>query len=212
VKHQEVALAGRITADQTHEIKNALAVLRESVGVMRDVLNLSKDLDFQHKERFERALGFCEKHLSRGVAVTSRLNRFAHSSDEPEDEVDLRQATELAVELMARRASFQKIVVEAKVPSKPITLRAFPQRVILLISAMVNALLEAELPGVEKILVSLESKKSRVFLRAMAAPWHEGLEGKLNLPDVNEAMAELGAALSYEAGRKTAGLVLDAPI
>jgi len=213
VEHQEIALAGRITADLTHEMKNVLAILRESVGLMRDVLNLAGDAQFPRMEKFETALSMCEKHLPRGLDITNRLNRFAHSSDEPAEETDLGAMVKLAADLMARRASLKKLAVEADAPRGPVMTYGFPQRMVLTVAAMVNAMIEAELPEAEKITLSLKAKRGNAVIRVMASPLPKGEEpAAIAAPDLDEAMRALGASMSVEYGRRESGLQLEAPL
>jgi hypothetical protein len=197
VEHQEIALAGRITADLTHEMKNVLAILRESVGLMRDVLNLAGDARFPRMEKFETALSMCEKHLPRGLDVTNRLNRFAHCSDEAVDEADMAAMVGLAAELMARRASLEKLTVKADLPRG---------------SVITYALIEAQLPGAEKITVTLKAKGRMAVIRAMASPLPKNENPAIAEPELDDAMKALGASMLVEHGRRESGLRLEAPL
>jgi len=42
-RQTEIAFFGRITAGVTHELKNVLAIVNESSGLMQDLLALSKE-------------------------------------------------------------------------------------------------------------------------------------------------------------------------
>ena len=53
---REVAFLGRITAAFTHEMKNVLAIIKESAGLMEDLLALSQEAAFPHRDRFARCL------------------------------------------------------------------------------------------------------------------------------------------------------------
>ncbi len=45
----ETAFMGKITAAITHEMKNVLAIIKESAGLMEDLLSVAKDDSFQHE-------------------------------------------------------------------------------------------------------------------------------------------------------------------
>ena len=88
---REVAFFGRITAAFTHEMKNVLAIIKESAGLMEDLLALSQNAAFPHQERFVRSLATIEAQAKRGIELSNRLNRFAHSPDEAFATVDLNE-------------------------------------------------------------------------------------------------------------------------
>ena len=53
----EMAFLGKITASMTHEIKNTYAIILESSGLLSDLLTLSQEGSFPHKEKFLKVLG-----------------------------------------------------------------------------------------------------------------------------------------------------------
>jgi C4-dicarboxylate-specific signal transduction histidine kinase len=53
---RENAFIGRISASMTHEIKTVLAIIRESSGLMRDLLALGKDGALAYHEKFGKLL------------------------------------------------------------------------------------------------------------------------------------------------------------
>jgi len=86
---KEAAFMGRITAGVTHEMKNVLAIIKESAGLMEDLLALSKDASFPHREKFSSVLSKIRNQVARGVDISTRLNAFAHSPDRRPADVDL---------------------------------------------------------------------------------------------------------------------------
>ncbi len=118
---------GRITAGFTHEIKNVLAIVKESSGLMEDLLAMSRDVPFPHRDRFLRALTTIKDQVRRGVDLSTRLNSFAHSPDVPVASVDMHAVIDRMAVLSGRFAGMKR--VELKV-------QASPEPVILTISAV----------------------------------------------------------------------------
>jgi C4-dicarboxylate-specific signal transduction histidine kinase len=108
---REVAFFGKITAAFTHEMKNVLAIIKESAGLMEDLLSLGQDATFPHRERFVRALGTMEAQAKRGIELTNRLNRFAHSPDEASTTVDLNDMLEQIILLAERFARLRGVTL-----------------------------------------------------------------------------------------------------
>ncbi|MCK8601590.1 hypothetical protein [Desulfoferrobacter suflitae] len=106
---RELAFFGRITAGFTHEIKNILAIIKESSGLMEDLLSLTKDEPFPHWERFSHRVEVIKQQVQRGVELATHLNRFAHSPDEPVSPIDLNDLTDQLVRLSERFARLKEV-------------------------------------------------------------------------------------------------------
>jgi C4-dicarboxylate-specific signal transduction histidine kinase len=109
MKDDEVAFSGRITAAFTHEVKNVLAIIKEASGLMEDLLSLSRDASFPHRERLARAISTIQAQVNRGVELSTRLNRFAHSLDEPVAAVDLKDMIDQFTLLAQRFARLKEV-------------------------------------------------------------------------------------------------------
>lgn len=108
---REVAFLGRITAAFTHEMKNVLAIIKESAGLMEDLFFLGQEVPFPHRDRLIRCLTTIQAQTKRGVELSGRLNRFAHSPDEAVATVDLNAMLEQIVLLSERFARLKGIAL-----------------------------------------------------------------------------------------------------
>ena len=90
---REAAFIGLITAGATHELRNVLAIVKESTGLIADIINASDRPGAAKPEKLMRAAGRIEAQVKRGSELLTNLNRFAHSLDHPQDEVDLAEVT-----------------------------------------------------------------------------------------------------------------------
>jgi len=102
MKEQESAFIGKITAGATHEFVNVLATIRETSGLMEDLLALNREVSFAHKEKFKKILNTIQKHVDRGMVISEKLNAFAHSMDEPKSRVVINELLDQLVFLMQR--------------------------------------------------------------------------------------------------------------
>ena len=110
--HKELAFFGKITAGITHEMKNVLAIIKESSGLIEDLILLRPEDDFPHKDRMQSALSTIHGQIQRGIEITSRLNRFAHDPDEKVKLIDLSDMIEHIIALSQRFARLQCVVLE----------------------------------------------------------------------------------------------------
>ena len=106
---RELAFFGKITAGVTHEMKNVLAVINESTGLMEDLMAMASEEPFPFRDRFLRSTASIQAQVERGVALSGRLNRFAHSIDNPVALVDLGVAVDHLVLLAQRFAKMKRV-------------------------------------------------------------------------------------------------------
>jgi hypothetical protein len=122
---KEVAFFGKITAGITHELKNVLAIIRESSGLMGDIISISPEAVVKHQEKIQNSIVRIKDQIERGVNLTDRLNRFAHSTDETLSKIDLQETIEQLVMLAQRFARLKHVVLKTVLPDHeipPVTL------------------------------------------------------------------------------------------
>jgi len=85
----EAAFMGKMTARMTHELRNILAILKESAGLITDILSLDGDGSYPHRDKLERALSRIHNQIPRGVDLLNHFNRLAHSMDEPQARLEI---------------------------------------------------------------------------------------------------------------------------
>ena len=109
---KQVAFFGKITAGITHEMKNVLAIIRESSGLMEDIMSISPEAVIKHQEKIQNSLARIKDQIKRGVELTDRLNKFAHSTDETIAKIDLQEAVEHLTTLAQRFARLKNVVLK----------------------------------------------------------------------------------------------------
>jgi C4-dicarboxylate-specific signal transduction histidine kinase len=123
MKRQEVAFFGKISAAMTHDIRNVLAIIRESSGLMLDLLDLCEDGAFPYQQKFHSVLTAIQDQVTRGVELSTQFNRFAHSMDQPVMEVDGNEMVQQVAYLMQRFARLRRVQLVAVVAEQPIGIR-----------------------------------------------------------------------------------------
>lgn len=122
----DVAFFGRITASFTHEVKNILAIIKESSGLMEDLLALSKETPFPHWDRFSHRVSVIQQQVQRGVGLATRLNRFAHSTDEPIARIELNELADQLIWLSERFARLKEVTLKATPAGHAVALNSSP--------------------------------------------------------------------------------------
>ena len=110
----------RMSASVTHEIKNVLAIINESAGLLEDiVLMAEKGLDIS-PERLQRLARTVDAQVGRADAVLKMMNHFSHSINNFVEPVDLTQVAEDVCDLFDRLLQMRRVTLETIAPPEPI--------------------------------------------------------------------------------------------
>lgn len=76
---------GEIAASVSHDLQNVLAIIRESSGLIEDILMMNQDtLKPEEIELLSSNISSVIRQVDRGVSITSGLNNFAHTTESVE--------------------------------------------------------------------------------------------------------------------------------
>ncbi len=109
LEEDQLRFMADITASVTHEMRNVLATIRESAGLVGDLVEMVPEGSFPKKERVSRALKSIEEQVERGVELAGKLNRFAHSIDERWTQVSLEEVVQEICLLLSRKARNRRV-------------------------------------------------------------------------------------------------------
>lgn len=192
---------GRMSASISHELKNALAIIKENSGLLNDYINMTAKGMSVAPERFEKIASRIEAQTRRADAIIRNLNQFAHSVDIPAKTVDLNEILELLVALHRRPAAMEQIELEPRPAESAVVVQTNP---FLLLNALSLILTHAfhtvPVGGTMTIAVSLAQPEAEIGF--------DGLQKLANLP-VDQFPGEYENALLTALGAK-AIIVLDA--
>jgi signal transduction histidine kinase len=104
---KRAAFIARITAAATHEFRNILAIVKESSGLVDDLV-VAAGSGPPNREKVSWALDRIRLQVTRGSDLSTSLNRVMHGLDRPEEDVSLADAIRHAGLLAQRFARQQR--------------------------------------------------------------------------------------------------------
>jgi signal transduction histidine kinase len=150
----DLAFLSKITASMTHELKNALAIIQESAGLMSDILSLAQKTPFPHQEKFHKVISTIDQQVRRGVEISTRLNRFAHSMDHPLATIELNHLLDQTAFLLRRFAQRKKLELTVQASPQEIMVDTDPFRLQMILADGIEHLAELLEPGARLILTA----------------------------------------------------------
>lgn len=203
---QDALFMGRLTASATHELQNILATIRESSGLMEDLLSMSSE-GFAHAERFKKGLVVLAEQVERGMALTEQLNYCAHAPEAISAGAEINEAMRSLVGLSRKHANrFRVALVLA--PGR-LGLRTSLRAVEAM--GLVEQALECALPLLSRdtlLMLSVEEQGGIAVVR-LDAPGFQALRKQPGYADLADCAKALGVGLC--AGPGGQGLVLSLP-
>lgn len=195
--HQnEIALWGKITAGITHEMKNVLAIINESTGLMQDIMNSGKKAPVKYQDKMIHAAETIGRQIRRGVEIADYLNKFAHSTDQAKASVDLNEISSQVIFLLKRFAGQKQVELESPASGPSANLYTRPFRLILTLSGIMYHLLD-KTRGLSKLTMTPLVHGGQVQFEIILHPFPDepmdGVPGLEEFSYLDEAVGDLGA-------------------
>ncbi|MFH1137751.1 MAG: hypothetical protein V1816_16915 [Pseudomonadota bacterium] len=197
MKAKELAFMGKITAGTTHEMNNVLATIRESGGLLQDLMGLAKDQPFPYRDKFLKVLSNIDDQVKRGVELAGKLNKFAHSMDNPHTRMDALTLLQLNIFLMHRFARLKQVELALAPSSANIEVALNPFLVLLTLSSAIDLCLADSAAG-GAIALSCGQDERGVFFEAAYMGSRSG-DQAAPPAGLEPILAELGGSLEAQA-------------
>jgi C4-dicarboxylate-specific signal transduction histidine kinase len=209
---REAAFVAEVTSGTTHEIRNILAIVKESAGLMEDLIHAFNRRGSLDQDKLMRSIGRIDAQVARGTELLSNLNRFAHSLDHVQDAIDVAQEIQQVASLCQFRARGRRHLLQVQPGDQNLTVLVNPFRFQMSLFAAVGCCLE-QLPEGSTVLIRTDRKDDRPTVEFTGQGGAETV-----LPTPTEAMGwgrllELadGLGASVEVAESAYGFRLELP-
>ncbi len=133
---------GKLLAGYTHELKNHLAIINESSGLMDDLLEMSEGGDEKLHNRFKKIIVTISDRISRANTMAMYLNRVAHRMDSPLSYFNVNDLLIEELALMERFSAMKNISFEKNLQKEIPSVHNNPSLLQFAIFSLVNQLIE----------------------------------------------------------------------
>lgn len=119
---------GKVTAGVTHDLQNVIAVIKETAGLMEDILLMNRDKELPFLEKFQKSLTTIKNQAIRGSTLIKSLNEFAHAPDNDEKEIDIVATARMLAALIERKSRSSEIQIHVEPSTAPSMIRTHAVR------------------------------------------------------------------------------------
>ncbi|UCB48894.1 MAG: response regulator [Deltaproteobacteria bacterium] len=160
---ERLASLGTLAAGVAHEINNPLAIIKESAGWMKLLLEKTEQEQMPRKQDLCKALNKIENSIERARRITHQLLGFARKTDSVLCETNIKELVEETVELVKREATYKEIEISQQMDSSLKTFWTDPYQLRqVLMNLLTNAVHATGVRG--KITVIVENQGDQVVL------------------------------------------------
>lgn len=117
---------GKATASISHEIKNTLAIIAESAGLLEDLILMSEKGMELKSGQLQEISQRIQRQSVRADLIVKRLNAFSHSSDELLRSIDLLELVQMVLPLAQRFSLLRGVTLEMTPDSKNVSITTDP--------------------------------------------------------------------------------------
>ncbi len=97
--YDSMAFFGMVNASISHELKNVMAIISETAGLLDDLSEMASNGDPIAPDMLKSCTSSIMEEIQRGFVTIRQMNRFAHSVDAPVVSVDLMDVLDLVSNL-----------------------------------------------------------------------------------------------------------------
>jgi signal transduction histidine kinase len=93
--HESLAFFGSVNASISHELKNIMAIISETAGLLSDLSEMAKGGTPIDPEMLTSSTDSITEEIQRGFTTIRQMNRFSHSVDTSVSTIDLMEILDL---------------------------------------------------------------------------------------------------------------------
>jgi len=223
---KEIGFMGKVAASLSHEIKNTLAIINESAGLMGDLLRKDAPKDWPPYSRLTNLLASIEEQIQRSADIVKRLNQFAHSMDKSLVDLDLNELVRQITTLARRFARLRGVQLEVEAAPEALLINSDPFRVQYVVFGFIERALWRCSPNQTKVTLacSPSGDMAQVIVKDQGSPEGDWLREQIaaalsptgrspgekdpELSILALTMAELGGSVEIEEVGKTGNKVI----
>jgi len=111
--YDSLAFFGKVNASISHELKNVMAIISETTGLLGDLSEMARGGTPLDPDMLTSSTESIIEEIQRGFTIIRQMNRFSHSVDTPVVSVDLMEILDLVRNLSGYLSFAGKISLHA---------------------------------------------------------------------------------------------------
>jgi len=160
----QMGFVGKMIGGFTHELKNHLAIIKETAGLIEDLIVFRKSEGKEDSAEYMRSLESIALQVDKAVQLADYLNRFSHRMDHPFSTFSVHDVIEELIALRRRSARERGICLETDFHGAVPAIHSDPSR----FYCLLYCLIEEKMLGFNKgsqLIIKTEPSESSIIIR-----------------------------------------------
>ena len=160
----QMCFVGKMIGGFTHELKNHLAIIKETAGLIEDLIMFKKSGGKEDPAEYIRSLDSIALQVDKAVQLADYLNRFSHRMDHPLSTFSVHDVIEELIALRRRSARERGICLETDFHGAVPSIHSDPSR----LYCLLYCLIEEKMLGLSKgshLIMKTEPSDGSIIIR-----------------------------------------------
>lgn len=142
LKSSQLSFIGKVLSVFTHEVKNHLAIIKESAGLLGDLIEMGKTSSPQDLQQSLKIVQSIENQIGKTSWLCSHLNSFSHRMDKALSTFSVNECIEELIVLLQRLANQRRISLEKDFAEDKLLINSNPSEIQLIIFCFIERYLK----------------------------------------------------------------------
>lgn len=201
LRDNQLASIAKMLAGYTHELKNHLAIINESSGLMGDLLEMGGGDNDQSLPRFKKIISAIGERVSLANSMAKHLNRFAHRMDQPDAVFDVNDLLIEGLAFLERFSRLKRISLQHKLQPDLPAVHNNPSLLQFVFFTLVQRIIDQMESGGEIIFSTVRKGQNiliSVDVRGISAPASDLQSSLATPPSLQYAAQKMGVVLTSD--------------
>jgi len=201
LRDSQLASLGKMLAGYSHELKNHLAIINESAGLMGDLLDMGNFDNEQTIQRFKKIILVIGERIDKANTMAKYMSRFAHQMDMPISNFNVNELLNEELTFLDRFFWIKSLSIQKKLQPKLPSVNNNPSLLLFVLFTHILQIIDRIDPGGE-IVLSSQMKGQNILITIdapkLSAPTIDKESGSPHAESVAHALNKMGIAMTEE--------------
>ena len=201
LRDSQLASLGKMLAGYSHELKNHLAIINESAGLMGDLLDMGNFENEQTIQRFKKIISVIGERIDKANTMAKYMSRFAHQMDMPISNFDVNELLNEELTFLDRFFWIKSISVQKKLQPELPSVNNNPSLLLFVLFTHILQIIDRIDPG-GKIVLSSQMKGPNILItidaQNLSAPTMDPESCSPHAASVTYALNKMGITMTEE--------------
>lgn len=201
LRDRQLLTLGKMLAGYSHELKNHLAIINESAGLMDDLLDMGNFNNERTIHRFKKIISVIGERINKANSMAKYLSSFAHQMDVPISSFDINELLNEELTFLDRFFWIKSISVEKKLQQELPSVNNNPSLLLYVLFTHILQIIEKMDSG-GKVVLSSQVKGQNIMITidaaSLSAPAPDQESDSPDEASVTYALEKMGIAIEED--------------